>query len=83
MHAGYDNVYGDARPIIPDLPVSEERETAEEQSNSGRELSRAVALIGAVLVGLLLFAVGAGIYSAKPFQAPAATTHLAPMAADR
>ena len=65
MHVGYDHGQAPAILVVPGLPVSA---STQELANVDRELGRALGLIGAVLVGLLLFAVGAGIYSAKPFQ---------------
>jgi len=61
MRAGYDRVYTDMRrPIIPDLPQPAKRQLREIPDESGK----ALAVILAVLVFLLFFAIAAGFYTA-------------------
>ena len=58
MRAGYDRVHADMRtPPIPDLPLALERPPTVDDSG------KALAVILAVFVFLLFFAVAAGFYS--------------------
>jgi|EndMetStandDraft_7_1072992.scaffolds.fasta_scaffold28530_6 hypothetical protein len=60
MRAGYDRVYADVRrPMIPDLPVPPKRQPEEIPDESGK----ALAVILAVLVFLLFFAIATGFYT--------------------
>jgi|SRR5258705_10865307 hypothetical protein len=60
MRAGYDRVYADTRrPMVPDLPLPVGRKREETAGESGK----ALAVILAVFVFLLFFAIAAGFYT--------------------
>jgi len=60
MRAGYDRVYADMRrPMIPDLPLPPKRQPEEIPDDSGK----ALAIILAVFVFLLFFAIATGFYT--------------------
>jgi hypothetical protein len=60
MRAGYDRVTSDTRkPPIPDLPVNE----ADARTESERQASSALLVMGAVFGFLLLLAVAEGLYA--------------------
>jgi hypothetical protein len=74
MRAGYDRVYADMRrPMIPDLPQPPKRQP-EVSDDSGK----ALAVILAVLVFLVFFAIAAGFYTSHTRPTlTAAPRHLA------
>ena len=60
MRAGYDRVYADTRrPMIPDMPLPTKRQPDEIPDDSGK----ALAVILAVFVFLLFFAIATGFYT--------------------
>ena len=60
MRAGYDRVYADMRrPMIPDMPLPIKRQPEDIPDDSGK----ALAVVLAVFVFLLFFAVATGFYA--------------------
>lgn len=79
MRAGYDRVYADMRrPMIPDMPLPIKRQPEDIPDDSGK----ALAVVLAVFVFLLFFAVATGFYASHTRPAVSETArHLASVTA--
>jgi hypothetical protein len=74
MRPGYERVRTDTRRApIPDLPLPEEEGAQQEVAN---DVERAILVLSAVFVVMLLFAIVTGFYTARTSHQSGATTHL-------
>ena len=73
MRPGYERVRTDTRRApIPDLPLPEE----DAQQDVANDVGRAILVLSAVFVVMLLIAIVTGFYSTQIGHQPVATTHL-------
>jgi hypothetical protein len=80
MRPGYERVRTDTRRApIPDLPLAEEGA----QQDVANEVGRAILVLSAVFVVLLIIAIVTSFYSTQIGRQPLATTHLSTPAEPR
>jgi len=75
MRPGYDRVRSDTRrPTIPDLPLPDEDDA---QSRAvANDVGKAIFVLSAVFVVILMFALVTAIYTSRASHQPATTTRL-------
>jgi hypothetical protein len=75
MRPGYDRVPSDTRrPPIPDLPLPDEHDV--QSHDMANDVGKAIFVLSAVLIVVLMFAVVSAIYTSRASHQPATTAHL-------
>jgi hypothetical protein len=75
MRPGYDRVRSDTRrPPIPDLPLPDEPDA--QSQDVANDVGKAIFVLSAVFVVMLVFALVTTVYASRTSRQPATTTHL-------
>ena len=75
MRPGYENVRSDTRvPPIPDLPLLDE--DSSQREDVANDVGKAIFVLSAVFVVMLVFAFVTAFYASRTSRQPATTTHL-------
>ena len=75
MRPGYDRVRSDTRrPPIPDLPLPDEPDA--QSQDVANDVGKAIFVLSAVFVVMLVFAFVTAFYASRTSRQPATTTHL-------